>query len=76
MSLCPPLSNIKPLCQNDRSPVENDRSTPSCQNHEEEVKLLFEISPIPDPHSALVPCQSPSEEVIHITSPPETNNTN
>ncbi|CAL8990822.1 unnamed protein product, partial [Prunus brigantina] len=43
---------------------------------EEEIKPFYEILPAPENSSALVPHQSPVEEVIQVTSFPETDNTN
>ncbi|KAI5328611.1 hypothetical protein L3X38_028008 [Prunus dulcis] len=70
-SLCPILPNIEPM-----SPVENDQSTPRYQNQEEEVEIFYEILQASDPPSAIVPHQSPSEEVIRVISPPRTDNAN
>ncbi|KAI5318340.1 hypothetical protein L3X38_038048 [Prunus dulcis] len=48
--------------------VKNDQSTPLYQNQEEEVELFYEILLAPDPPSALVPHQSPYEEVIQLAN--------
>ncbi|CAL2270407.1 unnamed protein product [Prunus armeniaca] len=77
----PPLSSstTENLLQNDRSPAdsdqspeENDQLSPCYQNREEEIEPFYEILP----SSALVPHQSPAEEVIQVTYFSETDNTN
>ncbi|KAI5322146.1 hypothetical protein L3X38_031218 [Prunus dulcis] len=64
----PPLSSstTETLLQNDQSPEENDLLSPRCQNHEEEIEPFYEILPA----SALVPHQSPAEEVIQWVTHP------
>ncbi|CAL9018146.1 unnamed protein product, partial [Prunus brigantina] len=60
------------LLQNNQSPEENDSLSLRYQNQEEEIEPFYEILPA----LALVPHQSPTEEVIQVTSFPETDNTN
>ncbi|PQM40216.1 hypothetical protein Pyn_17190 [Prunus yedoensis var. nudiflora] len=57
-------SNSENLLQNDRSPEENNQLLPRCQTKEEEIEPFYEILPAPENSSALVPHQSPTEEVI------------
>ncbi|KAI5316913.1 hypothetical protein L3X38_036620 [Prunus dulcis] len=66
------LQNYRSPTDNDRSPEENFQLSPCYQNQEEEIEPVYEILPT----SAPVRHQSPTEEVIQVTSFPETDNTN
>ncbi|CAL9028534.1 unnamed protein product [Prunus brigantina] len=73
-----PLSNFShpaSVSQNDRLIRKRNQSPPCFQNLEETVYRFSEILPASDPSSALKLYQSPAEDVIQVTSPPETDNT-
>ncbi|CAL8992980.1 unnamed protein product [Prunus brigantina] len=64
---------IPTLPENDRSPDPHDRSLPPHHTQEERIE---EFMPAPENSSAPVPHQSSAEDVIQVTSLPETDNIN
>ncbi|CAL9018424.1 unnamed protein product [Prunus brigantina] len=67
-----PVQNDRLLADNDQLPKGNFQLSPCCQNQEKEIEPVYESLPASGP----VPHQSPAEEVIHVTSFLETDNTN
>ena len=68
-----PPTNQNMLLQNDRLPEDCDRSSPDYQTQEEKME---DFLPAQEYSSAPVPYQSPTEDIIQVTSFFETDNIN